>query len=150
MSRSSTLCKEYGMARAYKVTKKATANMPKAKTAMSAPTKLQLLFTIVNRTKTEFYVDLLQNFDINMQMILSANGTADTRIQSLLGLTDSEKAVIISIIRRDKSKLALAALDEKFKTVKGGKGIAYTVPMSSTIGVAIYQFLSNTNNGGLI
>ena len=138
------------MARAYKVTKKATANMPKAKTAMSAPTKLQLLFTIVNRTKTEFYVDLLQNFDINMQMILSANGTADTRIQSLLGLTDSEKAVIISIIRRDKSKLALAALDEKFKTVKGGKGIAYTVPMSSTIGVAIYQFLSNTNNGGLI
>ena len=118
--------------------------------AMSAPTKLQLLFTIVNRNKTEFYVDLLQNFDINMQMILSANGTADTRIQSLLGLTDSEKAVIISVIRRDKSKLALEALGEKFKTVKGGKGIAYTVPMSSTIGVAIYQFLSNTNNGGLI
>jgi glycerol-3-phosphate acyltransferase PlsY len=26
---------------------------------------------------------------------------------------------------------------------KGGKGIAYTVPMTSTIGVAIYQFLSN-------
>lgn len=140
------------MAIAYKVTKKAAiaTPKPKQKTPMSAPTKLQLLFTIVNRTKTEFYVDLLQNFDINVQMILSANGTADTRIQSLLGLTDSEKTVIISVVRRDKSKLALAALDEKFKTVKGGKGIAYTVPMSSTIGVAIYQFLSNTNNGGLI
>ena len=139
------------MAIAYKVTKKAAVATKKPKaTAMSAPTKLQLLFTIINRNKTEFYTDLLQNFDINMQMILSANGTADTRIQSLLGLTDSEKAVIISVIRRDKSKLALAALDEKFKTVKGGKGIAYTVPMSSTIGVAIYQFLSNTNNGGLI
>ena len=138
------------MARAYKVTKKATSDMPKAKTTMSAPTKLQLLFTVVNRNKTEFYVDLLHNFDINMQMILSANGTADTRIQSLLGLTNSEKAVIISVIRRDKSKQALEALGEKFKSVKGGKGIAYTVPMSSTIGVAIYQFLSNTNNGGLI
>jgi hypothetical protein len=138
------------MARAYKVTKKTANSLSKSKTAMSAPTKLQLLFTIVNRNKTEFYVDLLQNFDINMQMILSANGTADTRIQSLLGLTDSEKTVIISVIRRDKSKLAIEALGEKFKTVKGGKGIAYTVPMSSTIGVAIYQFLSNTNNGGLI
>ena len=138
------------MAKAYKVTKKSAVATQKPNTAMSAPTKLQLLFTIVNRSKTEFYVDLLQNFDINMQMILSANGTADTRIQSLLGLTNSEKAVIISVIRRDKSKLALSALDEKFKTVKGGKGIAYTVPMSSTIGVAIYQFLSNTNNGGLI
>ena len=41
-------------------------------------------------------------------------------------------------------------LDEKFKTVKGGKGIAYTVPMTSTIGVAIYQFLANTTSGGLI
>ena len=138
------------MARAYKVTKKSSASAPKANTTMSAPTKLQLLFTIVSRSKTEFYVDLLQNFDINVQMILSANGTADTRIQSLLGLTNSEKAVIISVVRRDKSKLALAALGERFKTVKGGKGIAYTVPMSSTIGVAIYQFLSNTNNGGLI
>ena len=138
------------MARAYKVTKKAANDTAKAKTAMSAPTKLQLLFTVVNRNKTEFYVDLLHNFDINMQMILSANGTADTRVQSLLGLTNSEKAVIISVIRRDKSKDALEALAEKFKTVKGGKGIAYTVPMSSTIGVAIYQFLSNTNNGGLI
>ena len=138
------------MARAYKVTKKVAADMPKPKSAMSAPTKLQLLFTVVNRNKSEFYVDLLHNFDINMQMILSANGTADSKIQSLLGLTDSEKTVIISVIRRDKSKLALAALEEKFKTVKGGKGIAYTVPMSSTIGVAIYQFLSNTNNGGLI
>jgi hypothetical protein len=39
---------------------------------------------------------------------------------------------------------------EKFRTVKGGKGIAYTVPISSTIGVAIYQFLSNTSNGGII
>ena len=138
------------MARAYKMKKNPTPSRTGNNSAVSAPTKLQLLFTIVNRNKTEFYVDLLHDFDINMQMILSANGTADSRIKSLLGLTDSEKAVIISVIRRDKSKLALEALGEKFKTVKGGKGIAYTVPMSSTIGVAIYQFLSNTNNGGLI
>ena len=39
---------------------------------------------------------------------------------------------------------------EKFRTVKGGKGIAYTVPMTSVIGVAIYQFLSNNNGGGFI
>jgi ATP-dependent Clp protease protease subunit len=38
---------------------------------------------------------------------------------------------------------ALEALEEKFNTIKNGKGIAYTVPMTSTIGVAIYQFLCN-------
>jgi hypothetical protein len=34
-------------------------------------------------------------------------------------------------------------LEEKFTTIKDGKGIAFTVPMSSVIGVAIYRFLSN-------
>ena len=121
-----------------------------ASTSMAAPDKMQLLFTIVNRSKTEFFVDFLYSFNINMQMVLSAQGTASDQIVSLLGLTDTEKSVIISVVRRDKAKEALSALEEKFKTVKGGKGIAYTVPMSSTIGVAIYQFLSNTTNGGII
>ena len=140
------------MARAYRIKKSAAKTTLDVKhpTGMTAPKKLMILFTIVNRNKAEFYVDVLQKFEINMQLVLAANGTADTSIRSILGLTESEKSVIVSFIRRDKCKAALAELDEKFKTVKGGKGIAYTVPMTSTIGVAIYQFLSNTTGGGLI
>lgn len=140
------------MARAYRM-KKSTGSAEASKShqaGMTAPKKLMLLFTIVNRNKAEYYVDVLQEYEINMQLVLAASGTADTNIRSLLGLTDSEKSVIISVIRRDKCRAALAELDEKFRTVKGGKGIAYTVPMTSTIGVAIYQFLSNTTSGGLI
>ena len=62
-----------------------------------------------------------------------------------LGLPDSDKTVIFSVIREDKASEALEALSEKFQTIRGGKGIAYTVPMTGTIGVAIYQFLSNTH-----
>ena len=113
-------------------------------TPMSAPRKMKLLFTVVNREKTEFYTDLLQNFEVNMQMVLAANGTADTDTLRYLGLPSSEKSVILSVIREDRVKDAMNALEEKFKTLKNGKGIAYTVPMTSTIGVAIYQFLSNT------
>ena len=140
------------MPKAYRIKKIATKPVENTtrSAGMTAPKKLMLLFTIVNRNKAEFYVDVLQKFEINMQLILAANGTADNNIQSLLGLTDSEKSVIISVIRRDKCRAALAELEDKFKTVKGGKGIAYTVPMTSTIGVAIYQFLSNTTSGGLI
>ena len=138
------------MAKAYRIRPAARATVEKEKTGMTAPKKLLLLFTIVNRNKAEFYVDVLQKFEINMQLVLAANGTADTAIQSLLGLTNSEKSVIVSVIRRDKCRAALFELEDKFKTVKGGKGIAYTVPMTSTIGVAIYQVLANTTNGGLI
>ena len=140
------------MAKAYTIrrnAKKEPANAAQG-AGMTAPKKLMLLFTIVNRSKAEFYTDVLQKFEINMQTVIAANGTANTNVQSLLGLTDLSKSVIISVIRRDKCKAALAELEEKFKTVKGGKGIAYTVPMTSTIGVAIYQFLSNTTGGGLI
>lgn len=128
------------MAKKYSIKNKAKRD---AGSSMSAPDKMQLLFTIVNRSKTEFYIDLLGNFEVNMQMVLLGHGTAAEKYLELLGLTDSDRAVIISVIRRDRAKDALSSLEEKFKTVKGGKGIAFTVPMKSTIGVAIYQFLSN-------
>lgn len=106
--------------------------------------RLCLLFTVVNRKKTEFYMDYIQtNFEVNMQLALAASGTASTEVLEMLGLSDSEKGVIISVIRDDMAKLALRGLEEKFATIKNGKGIAYTVPVSSTIGVAIYQFLAN-------
>ena len=108
-----------------------------------APQKLKLLFTVVDRKKAEFYADFIQSFEVNMQLTLAARGTASTETLSMLGLTDSEKSVIISVIKEEKAPAALNALEEKFRTIKNGKGIAYTVPMSGTIGVAIYQFLAN-------
>ena len=119
--------------------------MPKKKqaAAMQAPQKLKLLITIVNREKADFYMDLIQSFDVNMQFRASARGTASTDILHMMGLMESEKAVIFSVIREDMVKPALEALSARFATIKNGKGIAYTVPMTSVIGVAIYQFLSN-------
>lgn len=108
-----------------------------------APNRLQLLFTVVNRKKAEFYADFLQAFEVNMQLTLGARGTASAETLSMLGIPDSEKSVIISVIKEEKAAAALSALDEKFQTIKNGKGIAYTVPMTGTIGVAIYQFLAN-------
>lgn len=108
-----------------------------------APHKLKLLFTVVDRRKAEFYVDLLQSFEVNMQLTAAATGTAKTEMLELLGLADSDKSVIISIIKSERAKEALAALEEKFRTIKNGKGIAFTVPMTETVGLAIYQFLAN-------
>ena len=134
----------------YKYQRNKSSKGANEKTGMAAPKKIKLLFTIVNRQKTDFFVDVLQDFEVNMQLILSAQGTAKDHVMAILGLTDSDKSVIISVIRQDKIKDALATLEEKFNTVKNGKGIAYTVPIKSAIGVAIYRFLSNTSGGGLI
>ena len=105
--------------------------------------KLKVLITIVNRSKALFYTDLLEQYEINMQMTLYGNGTANSEMLGLLGLVETEKAVILSIVREDKIKDIKMVLAEKFDKVKDGKGIAYTIPMQSIIGVSIYQFLAN-------
>ena len=109
-----------------------------------APRKLKLLVTVVNRQKSEFYMDFIQSFEVNFQTSMAAHGTASQETLRLLGLGESNKTVIFSVIREDMCDKALSALEQKFKTIKNGKGIAYTIPMTGTIGVAIYQFLSNT------
>ncbi len=109
-----------------------------------APRKLKLLVTVINREKAEFYMDFIQSFEVNFQTSMAAHGTASQETLRLLGLGESNKTVIFSVIREDMCAKALSALEQKFKTIKNGKGIAYTIPMTGTIGVAIYQFLSNT------
>ena len=105
--------------------------------------KLKLLVTVVNRNKTEFFIDLLSGNEINFQMSLPAQGTAGLETLGLLGLADSDKSVLFSLVREDKADEALKMLDEKFHKLRGGKGIAFTIPLSGVIGVAIYRFLGN-------
>ena len=105
--------------------------------------KLKMLITIVDRSKTLFYQDLLEQFEVNVQMVFYGRGTANMQMLDLLGIAESDKSVLISFVREDKVKESLEMLGEKFERVKNGKGIAFTVPLDSIIGVAVYQLLSN-------
>ena len=114
-----------------------------AKSQTSNVRKLKLLVTIVDKSKSLFYLDLLEQFEVNVQLVLYGKGTADSQTLSILGLVESDKVAIISYIREDMIKEALETLGEKFSTVKNGKGVAYTIPLDSIIGVSAYQLLSN-------
>lgn len=135
-----------------KVAKKAAAKGAEIKAARNnssaAPKvnsgKLMLLVSIVPNNKAEFYTDLLQSsFEVNLQWTSRARGTANAEMLSLSEWNDQTKTAIFSVIKQERAKEALATLEEKFKTIKKGKGIAFTVPFSSMIGVAAYGFLSN-------
>ena len=104
--------------------------------------KLKLLFTVIDRPKAEFYLDVLSQFEVNCQMVTNGMGTAKSELHNMLGL-NIHKAVIVSVVREDKAEEIIKCLEEKFTTIKNGKGIAFTVPLSSIIGVNNYQFLSN-------
>ncbi len=104
-----------------------------------APNKLVLLVTVVPRRKAEYYVDLISSFECNMQLEVTSFGTS-----GVFGLGyDIEKQTIFSVIRQDRVAETITTLNEKFTTIRGGKGLAFTVPLTGMVGVSSYQFLSN-------
>ena len=112
----------------------------------SAIKKLKLLFTVVDRPKGEFYLDVLSQFDVNFQMTMGGLGTANSELLELLGL-EPHKVVILSVVREDLVDGIMDCLEEKFRTVRNGKGICFAVPLASVIGVNLYQFLSDNRMG---
>ena len=120
-----------------------TTSKPAVPTNTVKSNRLKLLVTIVNRKKAEYFIDLIQSFDVNMQMVVMAEGTANEKMLGLLGLTDTAKVVIFGVIQENKIPDAMNTLEEKFQTIRDGKGVAWTVPLTSVIGTLIYGFLSN-------
>ena len=108
----------------------------------SAIKKLKVLITVVDKQKGEFYQDVLSQYEVNFQMVVNGIGTANSELIDLLGL-NIHKAVIFSVVREDLVDPIMQCLEDKFATIKNGKGIAFAVPMSSVIGVNLYRFLSN-------
>ena len=108
----------------------------------SAIKKLKLLFTIVDRPKGEFYLDVISQFDVNCQLAMGGLGTATSDLVELLGL-EPHKAVIFSVVRENMVDTVMNTLEDKFATIRNGKGISFAVPLSSVIGVNLYRFLSD-------
>ena len=108
--------------------------------------KLKLIITVVDRSKAEFYMDVLSQFEVNCQMFTGGIGTATSEVVDLLGL-NIQKAVLLSVAREDRVDEIMNGLDKRFATIRNGKGIAFAVPLSSVIGVNMYQFLSNNKQG---
>ena len=109
---------------------------------LMAPIKLKILVSIVDRRKTDFYLSTLEGYGINMQEVIYANGTTPRNIIDLLGIQTTDKAIILSIVQEQKIKEILAAYEDKYVLTKNGKGIAFTIPIKSMIGVMVYQFLA--------
>lgn len=109
---------------------------------------LKLLVTVVNRNKSEYYADYLSGCGANVQMLVQAKGTAEKINAELWGFENLDRTVILSVIAADAETALLEGLSQKFKTLRNGSGIAYTVPLSAVIGITVYRFLLNSQSRG--
>lgn len=112
------------------------------KDKLTAPIKLKILFTIVERQKADFFMSALEGFDVNFQTVMYGKGTS-TQIKKLVGFEANNKAVIISLVQANKVKQILAAYEDKYFKTRNGKGVAFTVSLKSVIGKMAYNYLAN-------
>ena len=50
------------------------------KKEVSSVQKVKMLITVIDRSKTLFYLDLLEQFEVNVQMVLYGRGTANSEM----------------------------------------------------------------------
>ena len=115
-----------------------------AENKLTSTKKLLLLVTIVRKRKADFYVDLIESLGANLQLIAVGNGTTTSTV-----FTDEigTKSVIFSVITEDNEKKIIKRLQEKFVEIRDGKGVCWTIPLSSVMGVTFFNFLSNNKSG---
>ncbi len=108
---------------------------------LSAPKKLKALITIIDRRKVDFYISALEGYDVNVQEIIYGRGTYSVGNSNI---NYGDKAILVSFVNEDKVNDILNAMEDKYFKTRYGKGVAFTIPLSSLVGILTYRLLSNT------
>ena len=92
--------------------------------------KIKLLFII---NDDEDKINLLSDeFALPFNTVMHGSGTASRGILDFLGLEKTEKTVFTSIIPDIREKEILSYIKKEMKIKEIGKGIAFTIPLSSS------------------
>lgn len=102
---------------------------------------IKLLITIVNRDKGQVAVDLLAKEGIHRHYIALGRGTAKTVMLSLLGIGDSAKDIVFTLLPQDKLQHTMHRLQRAFHMHTPGSGIAFTLSLSSVANCPLLPLL---------
>ncbi len=102
---------------------------------------LKLLVTIVDRGKGQSVADLLIKEGVLFHTIMLGRGTARKAILNYLGLGETEKDVVISAVRVEGGLKALRRLMQALRLDAPGRGIAFTINISSVGGLKTLEYL---------
>lgn len=111
---------------------------------MEVKLKLHMLFIIVDRKKGSKITDLLDDKGLHFHLIFLGRGTANSDVLEYLGLGESEKDIIVSLIKEELVEDVFEILKHDFKLENPAYGVAFTVPVNSVGGLSTFkQFTEN-------
>ena len=72
-------------------------------------------------------------------------GTAPTDIQAYLGLNEPDKALVVSVVRKENVGAVMALLKDDFGIERNNAGIAFAVSMQSICSKSVMEYLEGKN-----
>jgi len=106
--------------------------------------KMYLYVIIVNFGLSQNIVDLLQDYDSNLQVAVAGNGTASKEILNIIGLEDTKKDVVLAFVDQTNINQLQKQLNDLFLKSKKFMGMGFAIKMTSIVGQKIYHYLTNT------
>ena len=103
---------------------------------------LKLLVTIVDRGKGQSVADLMKKEGVLFQTIMLGRGTARKAVLNMLGLGETEKDVVLSTIPKQSGCHTLKKLMQAMRLDAPGRGIAFTISLSSVGGAKTLSYLT--------
>lgn len=110
--------------------------------SVNSSEKIDVVFTVVSKGKGENVVDITRENGALVNMICHGRGTAPSSILEMLGLGATEKEVVLSFVKDEKSAEMLEKISKGLEFAKPGHGIAFTVPLQSVAGIMAFKFLT--------
>ena len=109
--------------------------------------KLVLYTVIVPRGQGENIIRIFKANKSSAQFVQYGEGTASNAIRDILGSEDTKKDIVYSLVREDVVPDIKKELDVYFIASKRNRGIAYTISLTSIVGVKLYKFFTQTVRG---
>lgn len=108
---------------------------------------LNLLVTIVDRDRGQIAVNILLKEGVLFHRIALGRGTAKTEILDLLGIGETPKDIIFSVLPEGRTRKAISRLKHTLQFDNPGHGIAFTIPITSVAGQkALKHMLGDTES----
>lgn len=109
---------------------KIVAGTKNSKTQTRLPNRIKLLISIVNRNEDARLNEILDEFSISLSFTFAGTGTARSQVLDYLGIGETEKAVILSLIPESDEEAIMREIRAKLSLYLAGKGISFTVPLT--------------------
>jgi nitrogen regulatory protein PII len=104
--------------------------------------ELFYIITITDRSYRENFIEFYRERGIHLALSAQGRGTATENILDYLGLENTDKAILFAMANEDTTARVMRGILSKMRIDAPGRGIAFTIPVSSVGGGLTLKYLT--------